>query len=39
MRKFTKVEDGRGLPEELIDPTKFGQAAQFYFIFIKFDFF
>nr|ATG70803.1 ATCCH1 fatty acid oxygenation upregulated 2 [Juniperus scopulorum] len=31
------AEDGIGLPEELIDPTKFGQAAKFYFIFIKFD--
>ncbi|GLJ17076.1 hypothetical protein SUGI_0295400 [Cryptomeria japonica] len=31
------AEDGIGLPEELIDPTKFGQAAKFYFMFIKLD--
>ncbi|KAH9330237.1 hypothetical protein KI387_002345, partial [Taxus chinensis] len=31
------AEDGIGLPEEVIDPTKFGQAAKFYFIYIKFD--
>uniref|UniRef100_A0A0D6R419 EF-hand domain-containing protein n=1 Tax=Araucaria cunninghamii TaxID=56994 RepID=A0A0D6R419_ARACU len=31
------AEDGVGLPEEVIDPSKFEHAAKFYFSYIKFD--
>lgn len=32
------AEDGIGLPEEIFDQSSFGNAAKFYFIFIRFDF-
>ncbi|KAL3509378.1 hypothetical protein ACH5RR_028779 [Cinchona calisaya] len=31
------AEDGIGLPEEILDQSSFGNAAKFYFMFIRFD--
>ncbi|KAA8526381.1 hypothetical protein F0562_008416 [Nyssa sinensis] len=32
------AEDGVGLPEQILDQSRFDSAAKFYFIFIRFDF-
>ncbi|XP_042518900.1 two pore calcium channel protein 1A isoform X2 [Macadamia integrifolia] len=32
------AEDGIGIPEEVLDESRFERAAKFYFIFIQFDF-
>ncbi|CAI9089403.1 OLC1v1023968C1 [Oldenlandia corymbosa var. corymbosa] len=32
------AEDGIGLPEEVLDQSNFGNAAKYYFMFIRFDF-
>ncbi|RRT56201.1 hypothetical protein B296_00037091 [Ensete ventricosum] len=33
-----KAEDGIGLPEEVLNDTRFEKAAKFYFVYIRLDF-
>lgn len=33
-----QAEDGVGLPEEILEGSSFGKAAQLYFVFTRFDF-
>lgn len=33
-----QAEDGIGLPEEILNDTRFEKAAKFYFVYIRLDF-